>query len=151
MIFKPASRYPVDPRATFMLALSVMSGVSALIVAETPDSLRSAMPDWSVVIWGILLVLGSALALGGMLFKTLSGVIIEQVGNMTVAVTAIFYASLAVYVVGTAAIFPAGLIGAWGIACFVRWAQLQMLINSAYRTERHSRKIRREIERARGQ
>lgn len=151
MIFKPASRYPVDPRATFMLALSVMSGVSALIVAETPDSLRAAMPDWSVVVWGILLVLGSALALGGMLFKSLSGVIIEQIGNMTVAVTAIFYAALAVYVVGTAAIFPAGLIGAWGIACFVRWVQLQMLINSAYRTERHSRKIRREIERARGQ
>ena len=151
MIFKPASRYPVDPRASFMLALSVMSGVSSLAVAEAPGSLQAAMPEWAVLIWGVLLIVGAATALIGMLFKGVGGVIIEQVGNMTVAATATFYAAVAIIVVGATAVFPAGIIGAWGVACFVRWLQLQMLIDSAYRTERHSRKIRREIERARGQ
>lgn len=151
MIFKPASRYPVDPRATFVLALSVMSGILSLVVAETPDSLRAAMPDWAVLIWAILLIVGSAVAVIGMAFRGVGGVITEQIGNMTVAVTTIFYATLAVYIVGASAIFVAGIIGAWGLACFIRWVQLQMLIDSAYRTEKHSRKIRREIERARGQ
>ena len=151
MMFKPASRYPVDPRATFMLALSVMSGVSSLAVAEAPGSLQAAMPEWAVVIWGVLLIVGAATALIGMLFKGVGGVITEQIGNMTVAVTTLFYASVALMVVGLSAVFPVGIVGAWGLACFVRWLQLQLLINTAHKTERRHRFIRREIEKARGQ
>ena len=151
MMFKPAARYPVDPRATFMLALSVMSGVSSLAVAEAPNSLQAALPDWAVLIWGVMLIAGAAIALVGMVFKGVGGVITEQVGNMTVAATTTFYATIAIVVVGPAAIFPAGIIGAWGIACFVRWLQLQLLINSAHKQERYHRFIRREIKKARGE
>lgn len=150
-MFKPASRYPVDPRATFMLALSVMSGVSSLAIAEAPGSLEAALPEWAVLIWGIMLIVGSILALIGMVFKGVGGVITEQIGNMTVSATTLFYASIAIMVVGPAAAYPAGLIGAWGAACFIRWLQLQLLINSAHKTERRHRFIRREIEKARGQ
>jgi len=151
MIFKPASRYPIDPRATFVLVLSVMSGVSSLIVAETPESLRAAMPDWVVLIWGALLVIGSATAVIGMAFRGVGGVITEQIGNMTVAATTLFYATMVLVIIGASAIFPAGIIGAWGAACFIRWVQLQLLIEAAYKAERHSRRVRREIQRSRGQ
>lgn len=150
-MFKPASRYPVDPRATFMLALSVMSGISSLAVAEAPNSLQAALPEWAVLIWGVLLIVGAVTALTGMLFKGVGGVITEQVGNMTVAATTLFYSSVAIMVVGPSAIFPVGIIAAWGLACFMRWLQLQLLINSAHKTERRHRFVRREIDKARGQ
>lgn len=150
-MFKPASRYPVDPRATFMLALSVMSGLSSLAVAEAPGSLEAALPDWAVLIWGILLVAGSITALAGMLFRGVGGVITEQVGNMMVAVTTLYYAIIAFVMIGASVVFPIGIIAAWGLACFMRWIQLQLLINSAHKTERRHRWIRREIDKARSQ
>lgn len=150
-MFKPASRYPVDPRATFMLALSVMSGISSLAIAAAPASLEAALPEWAVLIWGVMLIAGSVTALVGMVFKGVGGVITEQVGNMTVSVTTLFYASIAIMVVGPSAAYPAGLIAAWGAACFVRWLQLQLLIRSAHRTEQRHSFIRREINKAKGQ
>lgn len=140
MIFKPAARYPADPRAVFILALSVFSGATALALEAAPDSLHYALPHWAVITWGVLLVVGSVVTLLGMAFQSLNGIIIEQIGSVTVGVTAIFYAAIAIKVHGADALQGVGIVGAWGLACLVRWRQLQTLINNA-----HSRQVKQAI------
>lgn len=140
MIFKPAARYPADPRAVFILALCVFSGVIALALGAKPGSLEEVLPGWAVFVWGASLVAGSATALAGMAFQSVNGIITEQVGSMTVAMATIFYSIVMVWVAGSSAYFSAMIILGWGIACFLRWVQLQILIETAYR-----KKIKQEI------
>lgn len=133
--FKPAARYPADPRAVFILAASVFSGITALAVEAAPDSLDLLLPRWGVILWAVLLCGGSGLALFGMAFQTLNGIIAEQIGSAAVAATTVFYAGLAFWVVGFDALQNVGIILAWGLSCGIRWIQLQSLINSAYREQ----------------
>lgn len=137
MIFKPAARYPADPRAVFILALSVFSGLTALALEVAPNSLEALLPRWGVFAWGALLALGSALTLVGMSFQTVNGIILEQIGSVMVGVTTVFYSALVFKVVGPQAVQTVGIILAWGLACFVRWIQLQVLMhNSIKRAEK---------------
>lgn len=129
MIFKPAARYPADPRAVFILALSVFSGITALALDAAPDTLASVLPSWAVLAWGILLAGGSAITLAGMSRQSVNGVIVEQVGSVTVAATTIFYSSIAFWQIGLSALQSVGIILAWGLSCIARWVQLQVLIN----------------------
>lgn len=131
MIFKPAARYPADPRAVFILALSVFSGITALALDVAPGTLNAAVPYWAVIGWGILLTLGSAITLAGMLWQSVTGIITEQVGCIMVAATTIFYSGVAFSEVGAEALQNIGIILAWGLSCILRWVQLQVLINNA--------------------
>jgi hypothetical protein len=130
-VFKPAARYPADPRAVFILALSVFSGITALALQVAPDSLNALLPTWAVVAWGGLLSGGSAVTLVGMLRQTVNGIILEQVGCVTVAATTVFYSGVVFYEIGPEAIQSVGIILAWGLSCILRYAQLQVLINDA--------------------
>lgn len=127
-LFKPAARYPADPRAVFILALSVFSGLTALALGAAPDTLNHLLPAWGVMTWAALLTLGSAVTLVGMAFQTLNGILVEQIGSVTVGSATIFYAALGFWVIGWDAIQIVGIVLAWGLACFVRWIQLQALI-----------------------
>lgn len=133
MIFQPASRFPADPRAVFILAFSVFVGIIALALDAEPGTLESVMPRWGVLVWGVTLVGGSATALTGMWLQTVNGIIIEQVGSVAVAVSTTFYGIMLIWIAGPPAYMSAGIIMAWGIACGLRWIQLQILIESAYR------------------
>jgi hypothetical protein len=126
--FKPAARYPADPRAVFILALSVFSGLTAVALGAAPDTLESLLPEWAVLAWGILLTVGSAITLTGMAFQSLNGILIEQIGSVVVGVATLYYSGLAFYLVGADAAQTVGIVAAWGLACFVRWIQLQALI-----------------------
>ena len=131
MIFKPAARYPADPRAVFILALSVFSGITALALSVAPESLEALLPRWGVVLWGVLLAGGSLTTLVGMAYQNVNGIIAEQIGSVMVGATTIFYSGLILYSVGPTSIQNVGIILAWGLACFVRWIQLQVLIRGA--------------------
>jgi hypothetical protein len=133
MIFKPAARYPADPRAIFILALSVFSGLTTLALKVAPQSLESLLPHWGLITWGLTLTVGSAITLAGMAFQTVNGIITEQVGSVMVGAATVFYAALAILVVGPGSLQTVGIVGAWGLACFVRWGQLQVLIHNAVR------------------
>ena len=147
LVFKPAARYPADPRAVFILALSVFSGLTSLALSAAPGSLEAILPRWGVIAWALILLVGSATALGGMAFQSLNGIITEQVGSVMVGVATTFYASLALYTVGIDALQVVGIILAWGLACFLRWAQLQALLRQAYRIKIHDEVVA-EIEEA---
>lgn len=131
MIFKPAARYPADPRAIFILGLSVFTGVTALALDQAPDSLNELLPRWTVLVWGILLTLGSLVTLVGMASQTIWGIITEQVGCVTVAATTIFYAGVVLAEFGLNSMQGTGVVLAWGLSCGVRWVQLQFLLHNA--------------------
>lgn len=132
-IFQPAARYPADPRAVFILALSVFSGLVALTVEAAPPTLEATLPRWGVIIWGILLCGGSAITLLGMARPTLNGILIEQVGSITVSATTLFYSTLAFVIIGMSALQSVGIIMAWGLSCIIRWIQLQALLVDSFR------------------
>lgn len=134
-IFKPAARYPADPRAVFILALSVFSGFTALALQAAPDSLQALLPRWGVVVWAVMLTLGSAVTLTGMAFQTVNGILAEQIGSVMVGVTTVFYSVLIFAFLGPSSVQSVGIILSWGLACFVRWGQLQSLINDAYKRQ----------------
>lgn len=131
MIFKPAARYPADPRAVFILALSVFSGITALALEAAPETLEAVLPHWAVLSWGVLLTLGSLTTLAGMAFQGINGIVAEQIGSVAVGATTAFYSGVALWVLGADALQSVGIILAWGVACFIRWIQLQVLIHSA--------------------
>jgi hypothetical protein len=135
MIFKPAARYPADPRAVFILALSVFSGITTLALKAAPESLEAVLPNWGVIVWSVMLTLGSILTLTGMVFQSLNGIILEQVGSVIVGATTVFYSGLALWVIGPTAFQTVSIILAWGVACFVRWIQLQVLIHNALKRQ----------------
>jgi hypothetical protein len=134
-VFKPASRYPADPRAVFILALSVFGGLTALVLDAAPETLNAVLPGWVVMAWGALLTAGSAITLAGMARQTINGVIVEQVGSATVGATTIFYSGVAIFVVGPSALQPLGIVLAWGLACLIRWGQLEALLNREYEAQ----------------
>lgn len=133
MIFQPAARFPADPRAVFILAFSVFTGIITLALDAQPGTLEAVMPHWGVVVWGAILIGGSATALIGMWLQTINGIIIEQIGSVAVCVATAFYAIMLIWLAGERAYMSAGIILAWGIACGLRWVQLQILIDTAYR------------------
>lgn len=133
MILQPASRYPADPRAIFILAMSVFVGFTALALDAAPASMNAILPRWGVLTWGVVLALGSALALFGMALQTVNGIIVEQIGSVTVGAATIFYSTLAFIEVGPDALQTVGMILGWGLACLIRWAQLQYLIRDSIR------------------
>lgn len=131
LMFKPAARYPADPRAVFILALSVFSSLTAVALQEGPPSLQGVMPEWAVIVWGLMLGLGSLLTLGGMMRQSVNGIITEQIGSVVVAAATLFYSGIAFWQLGPVALQTVGIILAWGLSCGLRWFQLQALINSA--------------------
>ena len=131
MIFKPAARYPADPRAVFILALSVFSGITALVLQAAPESLEAVLPRWGVITWGVSLGLGSLVTLIGMARQTVNGIVIEQIGSVMVGAATIFYSILAIVERGPAPIQTVGIVLAWGLSSLVRWAQLQSLIHDS--------------------
>lgn len=131
MIFRPAARYPADPRAVFILVLSVFSGLTAIALSAAPATLDALLPRWGVMLWGFLLMAGSAVTLIGMAVQSDNGILTEQVGSVMVGVTTIYYSILAFYVIGPSAVQVVGIVLAWGLSCFARWAQLQALVRNA--------------------
>lgn len=132
-MFNPAARYPADPRIVFLLALCVFSGLTSLSLQAGPESLESLLPTWAVVSWGAVLTGGSLIAMIGVMRDDFDGILMEQVGSVAVGVSTIFYGVIAISIAGQGAIMPVGIIISWGLACLVRWVQLQLLINKAYR------------------
>lgn len=127
----PAARYPADPRAVFILVLSVISGVPLVFADATPGSIEDQLDDFWVVVWGIMLTLGALTTLIGTLKPNVDGIILEQVGSVAVGGATIIYAGAIVAQVGLLGSVPAGLILGFGLSCLWRWGQLQALLKSA--------------------
>lgn len=131
VIFKPAAREPVDPRAVFILAASAISGCLAIALGAAPDSLGAILPQWGVMLWSILVTLGSIVTMVGMATKGVNGIVTEQVGSAVIAGSTLFYSYVAFSHVGSNALQSVGIVTAWGLACGLRWFQLWLLLHKA--------------------
>lgn len=129
----PAARYPADPRAVFILVLSVVSGVPLAFADATPGSIAEQLDAVWVVIWGVMLTLGALTTLIGTLKPNVDGIILEQIGSVAVGGATIIYAGAILAQVGVTGSVPSSLILGFGLSCFWRWGQLQALINAAER------------------
>src|SRR4051794_14835141 len=113
----PASRYPPDPRAIFILSLCVVAGIPLALGGGKPQSIEALMPAWVVVVWGFNLVAGAVTTLIGMGLRTATGILLEQVGSVWVGAATVFYGTAIVLVGGQAAAFGAAIVFGWGISC----------------------------------
>jgi hypothetical protein len=127
----PAARYPPDPRAVFILALCVVSGVPLIFADATPGSINSQLDPVWVVIWGIMLAAGALVNLIGTLKLDVNGVILEQIGSVAVGGASLLY-SVAIFMsVQWKGFIPAAIVLGLGVSCFWRYGQLQALLHRA--------------------
>lgn len=124
----PAARYPLDPRAVFILGLSIMAGVPLLFSDATPGSIEHLLPGWAVIMWGIALVFGAALTLFGMSRQTVDGIIAEQIGSVIVGCAAIIYSFATLLSNGEGAVYSFAVIFGYGLSSLWRYGQLQALL-----------------------
>ena len=121
-----------NPFEVFLLFVCLPSGIGLLAGPGTPGSIESLVSPTLTTAWGVVLLVGAVLALGGGMSRASSNaIIIQQVGLGLVGTAAPLY-SLAVFVsVGPSATFPGLTTLAFGLACWVRFWQLQKDINDA--------------------
>jgi len=127
----PAVRYPADPRAVFVLAACVVAGVPLVFAGATPGTVEDKLHPAMVFVWGFLLVAGSATTLVGTFKLNPDGIILEQVGSVSVGAACMIYAGAMIATAGISAAVPALIVGMFGVACFWRWGQLQGLLHRA--------------------
>lgn len=127
----PAARYPPDPRAVFILALCVISGIPLIFANATPGSINTQLDSTWVVIWGIMLTAGALVNLIGTLKLDVNGVILEQIGSVAVGGASFVYAGAIFTAVQWKGSVPAAIILGLGVSCFWRYGQLQALLRKA--------------------
>jgi hypothetical protein len=119
-------RSQTDPRAVFILTLCVVTGFPLIFAGVQPGSFEELLPSIIVRLWGISLVVGCLVTLAGMSHRrTLTGVLLEQVGSVAVGAVSIFYATAVMIVAGWDGAVPAGFIIGWAFSCFYRYWQLE--------------------------
>jgi hypothetical protein len=135
----PAARYPPDPRALFILSLCVFVGVPLIFANATPGTIAAKLDAVWVVVWGLMLSAGSLLALVGALRQTVNGVILEQVGSVSVGFACVIYGTAIWLAIGVAGSVPIVIVAGWGVSCFWRWGQLQGYLRDVERLARKAR------------
>jgi hypothetical protein len=135
----PAARYPPDPRAVFILALCVISGVPLIFASATPGSINNQLDSGWVVVWGIMLTFGALVNLIGTLKLDVNGIILEQIGSVAVGGATILYAAAILTTLEWKGSVPAAIVLGLGVSCFWRWGQLQALLHTAERAANDAR------------
>ena len=123
------SRHPDE---LFLLGLCLVSGITIVFgdVPE-PDSIEAALPRWASIGWGIFLLLGPLTTLVGIFWpgkRVTDGLIVEQVGQVTTGMIAIFYAVVLIIAAWPAAVVAGSITFAFGCARIWRWVQIQRLL-----------------------
>jgi len=104
--------------------------------APQPGSITAQVDPSAALAWSIALALGSGIALLGVAWPrpkddshmSVTALILEQVGLVTVGVATVFYVSTICMTVGPSASIPAGLITAFGASCLWRAWQIQRVL-----------------------
>lgn len=113
-----------NPHQIFLLAFSVIAAIGLLEGATGSVVLDDALPGFSIVAWGLFLLLGSSTALFGMwLPRTYSGLVVERAGLAGVSIAALGYSWL-VYRAAPDAAFTALTHTAYGLSCAWRVKQI---------------------------
>lgn len=110
---------PPNPFEVGVLAIGVLNGVSVLAGAASPTSIRVQLSDRFLMAWAALLLVGSVVALVGLLWQGdwVTGVEIKRPGLVAFSLACLAYA------------YAAGQLGSQGLAvaiinggfCLIAW------------------------------
>jgi hypothetical protein len=103
-----------------MLIAASVVGLSRVLV-PSPGSLERALPDYLVVTWYVLLVMGSVACLLGIFWRTaVTGLLIERAGMIFLCAAGLIY-SIALLAVGGGRAIPASsFVVGFGLASALR-------------------------------
>lgn len=114
-----ASRHPFE---TYLLALAFVSGIPLLFGRTNSGTIQEALPEPAVLMWGFMLVIGSATALLGTYWhgRGSTALVLERTGLVGVGGAALIYSTIILLSAGLKGLFSACIIGAFGIASFAQ-------------------------------
>lgn len=119
-----------------MLAACVLSGSASLINGGGSSALQRALDPWMVTAWALMLVIGGATALAGVLLRSPSwGVLIERIGLYLLTSAALAYGATIVIANGKPAIFAGVFVGTFGLSCGARAVQITRAVRRAREAE----------------
>lgn len=143
-----SARHPFE---VFVLFLGLVTGLPLLWGAPVPGSTTELLGPALAHVWAWILVLGCLCALTGAWWTwwawlgrwwarirptPVAGLLIEQVGLVAVGVGTGIYAIGVIVAAGDEHVIPAGIVGAFGLACWWRVAQIQRWVGAAVRGRR---------------
>lgn len=107
-----------DPSELMLLGLCLLAGLSN-VAGDPPSSVEQLLPVWLVAAWNIALIVAGAVGVVGNLWPGQLGtaLLVRIAGQLLASGPAMAYAIAALSFAGKTALFPAGLIGAFAIAC----------------------------------
>lgn len=108
-----------DPMELMLLGLCLLAGLSALFGNDAPNSVEQTMPGWLVVGWFIALTAAGAVGVVGNLWPGQfgTGLLVRIAGLLIASGPAAAYGIAALTFAGAVALFPAGLVLAFAVAC----------------------------------
>lgn len=122
------SRHPFETHALFGAA---WMGAVSLLTQTWPYSLREGFPYGMRVAWTAFILVGSIVALFGIGWKKRpSGLLMEQVGLITLAVSLISYAITIFVYNSPVGLGIGGFLFAVGIACIRQWWRIEKSIRA---------------------
>lgn len=122
-----ASRHPFE---TYLLALAAISGLPLIIGEPTSGTIDEALPYPLVLVWGLMLLVGSTIALVGLYWRgrSATGLVLERAGLIGVGGASLVYATALVILVQFEGAFSSCITAGFGLACFTQARRISMRI-----------------------
>lgn len=121
-----------NPHQTFLLILSLYASAPLVFDGESAsESLDKAVSPFLVVLWGAVLLVGSAVALVGEFWRghTWTSLVLERVGLLLVGIGGGFYCIILALTVGGNARYVVGVTTAYALSCLWRVMQITRRLN----------------------
>lgn len=141
-----------DQFKLFVAVLCMISGIPLTINAvSAPGSLLVVLAPMGIRLWGISIGLGGFLVVFGILLRHvkarrryIEGLMIEAAGLIPLGLAALVVAVLAIYVIGTQALFGASVYLMFTFACAARFWATQQIVKSVRDAIEQEEDVRRE-------
>lgn len=137
------------PHEVFLMAASVLAGVMGLAAGVRPDSINAAVPFAFVIAWQVTLVIcGTCTLLAAWFAKrdALWSLLLERIGCAGVGIFALLYAATIAMRHPDTGLYSICFIAGYGIACLVRWRQVQITLSVARHLRRRAQEVIDEVE-----
>lgn len=114
------------PHEMFLLAASILLGVSYLVRVPAPASLEASVPRWVVLVWAAALAVSGIVGLAGCLWRgeLTVGLGLERGALVMSTAALLVIAGASLLVNGHRAVFSLGIMLAWGLANIYRCVQI---------------------------
>ena len=126
-----AGRHPFQ---TLLLILCLLSGVPQLLGITTASSVEATLPTWLGIAWGVILIVGPAVALAGARFwrrNYATALTMERAGLYLTGAAACVYALCIFALRGVEASMAAAIVLAFGLACLRRASDIGLIFTRA--------------------